>query len=92
MDIKAKIIEEIIQENSSEGHISIRKITSKYNEICLINGLKSISKTQVHRISKNILLLSYRKTIAKNIKILNSKFIKYVYFFLKFFYVVYLVD
>lgn len=85
IDNKAKLIEEIIQENSSEGHISIRKITSKYNEICLIKGLKNISKTQVHRIVKNVLLLSYRKTIAKNIKLLNSEFIKYGYFFLKIF-------
>ena len=68
-DDKALLIEKIIDSNSEKGYISVRKITTEYNKICINLGLNKISKSSVYRIIKNILLLSYRKTIIKNKKI-----------------------
>ena len=82
-DDKALLIEKIIDSNSEKGHISVRKITTEYNKICTNLGLNKINKSSVYRIIKNILLLSYRKTIIKNNKIFEQNYIKYGYFFLK---------
>lgn len=82
-DDKAILIENIINSNSTSGHISVRRITTEYNKICMNIGLKKISKSTVYRIIKKKLLLSYRKTNIKNSKLVNQIFIKYGYFFLK---------
>ena len=47
------------------------------------NELKKLSKSSIHRIIKNIFLLSYRKTKIKKDKICSPIYIKYGYFFLK---------
>ena len=45
-DNKALLIQTIIKENANNGHISIRKITEKYNTICQEKNLKKISKVR----------------------------------------------
>lgn len=79
-DDKALLIEKIIDSNSEKGHISVRKITTEYNKICTNLGLNKISKSSVYRIIKNILLLSYRKTIIKNNKSLSKIILNMVIF------------
>lgn len=85
LDEKSLLIKNIIALSSNIGHISVRKITEKYNEIADLNNKPKISKSQVHRIIKNKLKYSYRKTIPKTHKLISEKYIKYSFFFLKIF-------
>ena len=50
LDRKSLLIQDIINKNREAGHISIRKITEKYNNICTAHNLNKISKSQTHRI------------------------------------------
>ena len=84
-DDKSLLIETIINENSNYGHLSIKKISEEYNKCCQLKGLKKISKTEVHKIIKNVLLLLYRKTQIKNNKLLSESYIKYEFYFSNFF-------
>ena len=85
LDRKSLLIQDIINKNREAGHISIRKITEKYNNICTAHNLNKISKSQTHRIIRKVLKYSYRKTKIKNNKLLNSISLVYSYFFLKVF-------
>lgn len=85
VDNKALLIQNIINQNREVGHISIRKITEKYNNICEDQNLNKISKSQTHRIVRKVLNYSYRKTKIKNNKLLNDNSLVYSYFFLKVF-------
>jgi len=80
---KDQSIENIIYSTAQQGHISIRKIKEEYNKDAESKGLKSIGATQIYRIIKNKLNLSYRKTIIKNSKLLSEVYIKYSFYFLK---------
>ena len=82
---KDLLIENIIYSYSKTGHISIRKIKEEYDKIAQLKGFKSISSTQIYRIIKNKLGLSYRKTIIKNSQLISNTYIKYEYYFLKVF-------
>lgn len=85
IDKRALLIEKILKENSQKGHISIRKITEKYNTNCIQDNLPKISKTQTHRIVKNVLKYSYRKSKLKNNKLLENNSLISSFVFLKIF-------
>ena len=85
IDNEALIIKNIIKNNSNDGHLSIRKITEKYNSICDGCNLKKISKSKTHRIVKNVLKYSYRKTKIKNNKLTENNSTLSSYIFLKIF-------
>lgn len=75
------MIEQIINSYSNKSHISIRKIKEEYNKTAGQKNLKTIGTTQIYRIIKNKLNLSYRKTLIKNSKLLSKEFIKYAIIF-----------
>jgi len=85
IDNKDLLIENIIKGNNNGTHLSIRKITEKFNNICGNYNLNKISKTQVHRIVKKNLRYSYRKTKIKTNKLIDKNSIMHSYFFLKIF-------
>lgn len=85
VDNKALLIQKIINQNRETGHISIRKITEKYNNICINHNLNKISKSQSHRIIRKVLKYSYRKSKIQNNKLLKDNSLVYSYFFLKVF-------
>ena len=85
MNEKDLLIKNIIDSYSNTGHISIRKIKEEYNKNAEKKGLKPISTTQIYRIIKNKLCLSYRKTMIKNSKLISNIYIKFGYYFLKVF-------
>ena len=74
-------IKRIILNNQQHGYISIRKITEIFNDFAKKNDKKTISKSEVHRIIKNVLKLSYRKTNIKTNKLINDLILKYSFFF-----------
>ena len=84
-DNTALLIKNIIKDNSNVGHISVRKITERFNSIRDNYNLPKISKTKTHRIIRNVLKYSYRKTKVKNNKILADNSILSSYTFLKIF-------
>ena len=84
-DESAATIKRIILNNQQHGHISIRKITEIFNDFAKKNEEKTISKSKVHRIIKNVLKLSYRKTNIKTNKLIDDLTLKYSFFFLKVF-------
>lgn len=84
-DNTALLIKKIIKDNSNVGNISVRKITERFNSIRDNYNLPKISKTKTHRIIRNVLKYSYRKTKVKNNKLLADNSILSSYTFLKIF-------
>ena len=74
------IIKNILDSSPKNTNISLKKIESQFEGIAKSKKIKTIKKSTIHYIIRNILKYRYRKLTIKTNKLLDNNYIKFCFF------------